>query len=438
MRNPFVTLNNSELFSLPAGPVGAAFGIDYRIESLLQNPDAISLLGDDGGGAEYYVDKARKVFAYFGELQIPLVSPKQGIPGLHDLSIDVAARDENFLTTHLSKLVPSAAIRYQPLDNTLTLRGSYGQGIRQPSLYEMYGGTASDLLTLYDPNGAEPETTILKVSNPNLKPETSTSVTAGIVWSPNISRLKGFTVNIDFWRVERNGTVYTSAQDVLDRYWGVHQAPGPAQGTPATGGLITSNEGVTYDKSGNLLAVTAPYHNSGQTIAQGIDMSASYLLETSSWGRFDFTLGATDLLSYKQSLVAGTPLVQMVNQDASQGQGMDGYVRWKGKANVSWTLRQWSAEVTGNYTSGFQDYNYDDNFNLYPFEVATMTTFDGQFSYALSGKYFADTKVTVGALNAFDRSPPFASGSQSNSVSYPGFLYDPTGRFVYAQMTKKF
>ncbi len=287
-------------------------------------------------------------------------------------------------------------------------------------------------------DGTEPETTILKVSNPNLKPETTVSETFGVVWSPSTPLLKGFTANVDYWRVERNGTVYSSAQDVLDRYWGTHQAPGPANGTPATGGLNTAQEGVLYDSAGNLLAVTAPYHNSGQTIAKGIDMGAGYLLETANLGRFDFTAGATYLWSYRQSLVAGTPLVEMVNQDASQGQGMDGYVRWKGKASVNWSRRRLSAEVVANYQSGFQDFNYDNNGNLYSFEVASMITFDFQASYALSGKYLADTKVTVGVLNALDRAPPFASGSQSNSVGYPGFMYDPTGRFVYVQLTKRF
>jgi outer membrane receptor protein involved in Fe transport len=48
------------------------------------------------------------------------------------------------------------------------------------------------------------------------------------------------------------------------------------------------------------------------------------------------------------------------------------------------------------------------------------------------------TTFTIGCNNVFDQDPPFASGQGGNSVGYPGFTYDATGRFYYVRLTKKF
>jgi iron complex outermembrane receptor protein len=426
LKNPFITVNTSSLFDLPAGGVGFAAGLDYRIESLLENPDAISLLGDDGSGAENYVDKARKVFAYFAEASIPITSPKQDIKGAYSLSLDVAARDEDFLSNHESKVVPSFSLRYQPIDE-LTIRGGYGEGIRQPSLFELYGGTLNGLTALVDPRNGDslPETPTVQGSNSGLTPEKTKSLTAGVVWSPKLAALKGFTVNVDFWRVERKGTVYSNAQNTLDRNFG------------ASPGGLQPGEKVVVDGAGTILSVTAPYINVGQTIAQGWDFAASYLLPTSSLGKFNFSVGGTYFTSFKQAVVAGQPLVELINTDASGGQGLDGYIRWKTKAGVDWTFKNIYAEVVCNYTGGFQDYDGDGN----PFEVASLTTIDAQVSYTLHGelgKYLEGTKLTIGGHNLLDKDPPFSSGFGSNASGYPGFLYDSTGRFLYVELSRKF
>ncbi|MDB6115134.1 MAG: TonB-dependent Receptor Plug Domain, partial [Lacunisphaera sp.] len=427
LRNPFITLSSGSVFKLPGGDVGVALGVDYRIETLEQNPDAISLLGDDGSGAENFVNKSRSVLAFFAEAKVPLISASQHVTGAHDLSIQLAARDERFLTSNQSKLVPSVALRYQPLDETLTLRASYGKGIRQPSMFELYGGTVNGLQSLTDPRtGAElQETPTQTGSNTSLKSEQTTSYTGGIVWSPKMEALKGFTVNVDYWRVERKGTVGSNAQNVLDRRFGV-----------SPGGLLPG-EAVIVDGAGTVLSVTAPYINAGQTIAQGVDFGASYIWQTASMGRFDLGVGGTNMRSFKLAFIEGQPLQEFIGTDASGGQGLDGYIKWKTKANIDWTYKGLAAGVVANYTGGFEDLDADGN----PFQVYGLYTFDVQFSFTVHGmftKYLENTKLTIGALNVLDKNPPYSSGFGSNASGYPGFLYDSTNRFLYVQLSKKF
>ena len=50
-----------------------------------------------------------------------------------------------------------------------------------------------------------------------------------------------------------------------------------------------------------------------------------------------------------------------------------------------------------------------------------------------------NTTVTFGVSNIFDSEPPYAQGIEfSNSIGYPGGLYDNIGRFCYVRLVKKF
>jgi hypothetical protein len=49
-----------------------------------------------------------------------------------------------------------------------------------------------------------------------------------------------------------------------------------------------------------------------------------------------------------------------------------------------------------------------------------------------------NTTITLGCSNIFGQDPPKAYGFGGNNTKYPGFLYDPSGRFVYVSLTKKF
>ncbi len=42
------------------------------------------------------------------------------------------------------------------------------------------------------------------------------------------------------------------------------------------------------------------------------------------------------------------------------------------------------------------------------------------------------TSVTIGCTNVFDHDPP------ESFTNYPRSIYDPTGRFIYVSVTKKF
>jgi iron complex outermembrane receptor protein len=428
--NGFLTINTTDLFEVPAGPAGAALGLDYRIESLDQSPDTENASGDIIGSSPAAVtDHSRKIWAVYGEVQVPVTTPKQNIPGAYDLSLNVSGRYEGFLTSGDHTAVPKIGVRYQPVDDSLTLRASASKGFLAPSLYKLYAGSIASLLGLTDPRTGEdmPETPTLVSGNSKLKAETSKAYNVGFVWTPKMQFLKGFTTNVDLWRIERDGTALYDLQNTLDR-WG-------AAGATGNSGLL-SGEAVVLDPGGNITQVVTQYHNAGKTIAKGADVGASYTYPTQNMGKFDVSAALSYLQSFKQASIPGAALDELVNE-TTDGEGQDAYLRRKGRTELRWTYHGYRALLAGNFTDGFHDYDLDGNDR----HVASTWTWDLQLAYTIHnefGPYFKDTTVTVGGINIFKRTPPLSQFFGNNPNNYPGFIYTSEDRMVYVNLTKRF
>ncbi len=162
-------LYTTALVDLPAGGVGLAFGGQFRRETLSENPDALNLAGDISGNSPVPAAQGgRRSYAFYIESDIPVFSEKNGIPGLHAFNITAAGRYEAFRNNDTDALVPKVGLRWQPFDDQLTIRATWGEGFREPSLEELFSAPISGLKLSHDPmNGGafEPETNVLVLSN---------------------------------------------------------------------------------------------------------------------------------------------------------------------------------------------------------------------------------------------------------------------------------
>ncbi len=428
-------LNTDNLFSMPGGDTGFAVGYEYRAENIDQSIDGFAAGGDIMGNLPTTATIAqRKVGAVFAELSLPIYSAKNSMSFAHDLSLDLAVRNEQFYTSHKSTTVPKVGVRWSPMsDDSLVFRASWGKGYREPSLFEQFSSVSSNLQSITDPrfNLDYSEMSVTTSGNRNLAPETSKSINVGFVWTPK--EFKGFTLAIDWWNLDRKGTVTVDWQDVINREVG--RTPG---GAPAPGGLIPGESVIRNAGGSVVLQVNGVYRNVGETDAKGYDIQTSYAYPTADWGRFDISLGGTYMYSFKKATTPGAPKIELIGTDASvEISAYDGYLKWKGRGEVSWTLKHWGATVSANYTDGFGDFDPDGN----PFRVKSTTFIDTQVTYDLGSKsndWYANTKFTLGANNVFNKNPPFASGGGNNSEGYPSHLYTSTGLFVYLSLEKKF
>jgi len=75
----------------------------------------------------------RKSYSLYAEARIPIFGPNNAIPGFHSLEFEDGVRFEEFLNNSSNVLVPKFGMRWQPLDEQLTLRVTWSEGYRQPS-----------------------------------------------------------------------------------------------------------------------------------------------------------------------------------------------------------------------------------------------------------------------------------------------------------------
>jgi outer membrane receptor protein involved in Fe transport len=447
------TIYTTNLFSLPAGGVGLAFGGQFRRETLREEPDAMGLAGDiAGNSAQFAVNGGRRSYALFVETSIPIFSPQNAIPGFHALEITAAGRYEQFRNNDTDVAVPKVGVRWQPIDDSLTLRFTWGLGFREPSLEELFSGPISDIQPSIDPmngNAFEPETQTLILSSPDLLPEDSESFSGGFVYSPK--GVPGLTISSDIWQIERTGVVESAFLNaVLQR--------------ELTGTLLPG-ERVERLPDGIISRIVVPYRNESSQTANGIDLGIQYVMET-SFGTFTSLTQATYLNSFERVRFEGGPTEQLAGQTTDLGQSQEGYYRWRGDTRLFWAWKGFDMAGTVRYIAGF----HEEDANLNRHDVEHRWLFDLQASYdfsalvskpaATTGGYSKNDKAgapavvagemsirdrllngtifTVGCNNVFDKDPPFASGQGGNSTGYPGFTYDSTGRFVYVRLTKKF
>jgi iron complex outermembrane receptor protein len=452
------TIYTTALVDLPGGGVGFAFGGQFRREQLDENPDRLNVLGDVVGNSPVSIAHGgRKSYALYTESSIPFFSPKNAVTGFHALELTAAARFEAFLNNDTNVLVPKVGIRWQPLDESLTLRATWGEGFREPALEELYSAPSSGLQVSHDPrNGGliETETNVLTSSNPNLQPEDSRSLSLGAVYTPKY--VPGLTLTLDFWRIERTGVVNApTADEVLAR--------------EATGSLLPG-EAVERDAGGFITRILLSDQNAGSETARGIDLGVQYQMQTSI-GTFTSLTQVAYLDQFLFQQVAGERTLNLIGRTTNEGASDEGYYKWKADTRLDWAWNGFDFVATLRYIDGFHELKTDASGDLLiPHYVKQTFTLDLQASYEFrfvenetASAYSKDSKgsegmstqnttaslsicqrllnglrITVGCNNILDRDPPAAFGEGGNGVGYPGFTYDATNQFYYVRVTKKF
>ncbi|MEY2558333.1 MAG: iron complex outerrane recepter protein [Verrucomicrobiota bacterium] len=452
------------LVDLPAGGVGFALGGQFRREELDESPDQLNVIGDVAGNSAIApAHGGRKSYALYTETTIPIFSEKNAIPGVHALDVTAAARFEEFLNNNTNVLVPKVGLRWQPLDESLTLRATAGEGFREPSLEELFSSPMSSIQASHDPLRIDPatraptfesETPVLTTSNPNLQPEDSRTFSAGAVYSPKY--VPGLTLSLDLWDIERTGVVQAPTPDqVLAR---------EAMGALLPGERVERLPSPGPGQVGAISRIVLANQNAASQTARGIDFGIQYQWPTSI-GTFTSLTQATYLDAFfsKQTELGRTDNLR--GRTTNEGASDEGYYKWKADTRLDWAWKGFDVIGTVRYIDGFHEHGPQDD--PVPHYVKQTFTLDLQasydFTYAEESQAATTSKdskapstvatvsslatwqrllnglrLTVGCNNVLDRDPPHAFGEGGNGVGYPGFTYDATGRFVYVRVTKKF
>jgi outer membrane receptor protein involved in Fe transport len=334
-------------------------------------------------------------------------------------------------------------MRWQPFDDSVTLRATWGEGFREPSLFELHVSPLETFIPVVDPKTRLLVSDIPTVirSNPSLAPEDSRDFTAGVVYTPKF--LRGMTASVDFFDIERKDVVGAPATEAI-------------LAREAAGKLLPGEE-VDRDAEGNLTRIVGSYINNGPQKARGLDFSLAYQMST-VLGTFTSLTQATWLESFRFADSRDSPQLELRSQPIGN-LSSDAYLKWKGRSRFDWNWRGIDVSTTVNYIDGFHEL---DRRGLEHW-VSQTWLFDLQASYAFrfenpdQNPIAADAKQSVasstanyglpvwkrvlngttmkiGCNNLFDHDPPHAF----SITGYPDFIYDSVGRFLYVSLTKKF
>lgn len=404
-----------DLFTMSAGPVGFAAGLQYRDESYSEkrNPVATQSIDPATGdiipadliflGGGFPVDEERSSYAAFAEIQLPLTE---------SIDVNLAVRYEDLDTD--SSIDPKASIRWQVADS-LILRASASTAFREPSLAQ-FNATETSLQGIQDfnpdgtPKGGAVFVRVNAIGNPDLKPEESTNYNFGIIWQPTAN----LDMRIDYWRFDYEDviTIENAQGKVINDLNGedIIRVAGP---------------------NSQLAGINVDFINAATVDTDGLDIGASYIIDSNSAGAFSVTLSATHFLSYE------IPDPQGGTRDVAGLFNHDNFARSipETKVNISadWNYGNHKAAAIAYWVD-----SYKTTRETPPGESASIdswTTLDLQYTYNLQ---FGDSEAvfSIGAKNVFDEEPPRVFDGVN--FSYDPKHHDPRGRMYYARVKYAF
>lgn len=420
------------LLQLPGGPLELGLGGTVFYEAV-NAPSA----NDDANGPtqRYFTLNAfgtvgnRTVAAAFAELNAPIVD---------QLLINASGRYDHY-SSGQSYFSPKVGAKFTPF-RQLVIRGTFSKGFRIPSFGEanalpttgyvsqsitnvpasfraQYGAacannaTASTACPSYLTSYSIGLTTL---ASPNLEPEKSRSITAGILFEP----IRNVSFTVDYYNIRKTGAITSpsSAPAIAAYYAGT--------AIPAGYNVIADAPDVNLPGGRPRIAfVQSSLINANTIKSEGIDFGANARFDLGAV-RWTSNLDASLILELSTTFPDGTKETYVDTLGNFNLTGGTGTFRWRGNWQNTFDIGD-NLSLTGtvNYTSGYdlsavdQGTGYRDC-GLAPgytgCRVKSYITFDANASIKVNDQF----TFYVNALNLFDRAPPI------DPVTYGAYLYN--------------
>ena len=392
----------TSLFEMAGGMAGIAAGYEYRGIEYVDQYDSLSEAGVIGGSAGNSSGADRSINSLYTELVLPV---------METLELSGAVRYDRY-SDYGSDLSPKLSARFTPTDE-LTLRASYGQGFRAPTLDVISQkpsfsaeSVINDEATCLNEGGTydqaagcsvSPQVNTYFIANPDLESETSKQFSLGVVFAPT----EDFDVSVDAYYIKIEDSITSiTPSDIADLdQKGV--APPPGLGCERD-----ENFGGAY------VECTAGYGNLGYVKTWGYDIASSYSAELPV-GTLSTVLNASYVGNYEEN-----------NElESVKYAGTLGAPRWKGDLVTTYAATDFDFSWTMNYTGRQDDGGGAD--------AEAYVTHDFQFNYFTP----INSTVTLGVQNAFDKAIPVYA---YDGRPYNFYLYNAYGTVSYLRYTQNF
>jgi len=431
--------------SLPWGEPRMVAGLQHRTVALQSNrtesitPNPVNVI------RQFWFPRDSVAKSAYTEISVPLLREGR-IPLVHSLEAQVAGRTERYSAETGTQSIfsrPNATppfvnvigprrngepfvdevkfgstdytvgIKYQPTRD-ITFRASHATAFLPPTPAQLAPGILGTFATTVVDRRTNTPASVFTITggNPDVIPQNSESTSAGLIWLPRQSALKGLRVNLEYNRIEQFDFISTlSAQTIVDL-----ESDYPTRVTRNTNGVIT-----TVDTSAMNLFLRD---------SDSLDLNVDYQRKT-AWGTWNFNLNATRLLSLTSQLLLTRPMVDAAGHSPGDG----GAPEYKGALSIGWEQGPWNAVWTTSYTGSYLQYGVAGgptsvrSFNggvsddyIVPHggtSISSQTYHDASLSYAFgAGADRAKTAnwrervaqgltLQLGVRNVFNTVPPF-------------------------------
>lgn len=438
---------DGDLFELPGGTAGAAFGFEHIDNSAEFRPSqdlaASTIAGFNGSPASaggYHVN------SYYGEVRLPILS---GAAMAEDLSVELAYRASDYTTAGTVDSYKIAA-SWAPI-NQVRFRAGFNTAVRAPSILELYTPQGENFPGAIDPCSAagSPDATVTAIcvatgvpaaavgtaalnvpagqvkeltgGNPGLKEESADTYTIGVVVTPDA--IAGLTVTVDYFDIQIDDAITDfggGANNVLSVCYD------PAD--PAGGAGSAFCNVVNRRSSGAIDYVSITQQNVASLKVNGVDVLATYALDVLNGSlRIDY-IGTFTQTADLTAYVGAAPI------ECAGRFGLDcgnPTPKYKHRMTFNWSRDDWTAQVLWRLIGSTDD---DDDGTVYFVEnIGTKHYFDAVVAYQFAGNY----QVTFGIDNLLDSDPPILGDNQEQTNTYPA-TYDVFGRTFYVTGKMRF
>ena len=456
-------LSNDNILDLPAGPVGALVGFEYREETYSDDRDPLldgtipfnsdSSLATNthpyrsavmGSSATEDVYGEKDVTSLFAEFQVPITDK---------INAQLAIRHEDFSDSK-SATVGKLALGYE-VNNSLFLRASASTAFRAPNLVQVNQlrvartGTRIDSVMRYvasvndlPKSGTigDYDFTVLRYSEgaKDLEPEESDNTSLGLVITPE--SIEGLTITFDAWEIEKENTIGLFGRNnngVMDLL--LRLQAGNSNCDSVTGNTAVSRDDLSdLDEEelgyfanaglcpvGRSLVVKDEYLNMATRTIEGRDAVVYYDFET-SLGDFALTYADTRTTTFEQTPTGSFNTLQAAIDDGTLPSytvldgfgdllGRDGNYERKTSFRMNYSRGDFGATVSALKIGSFYQAKISSSDGS-KWIIPSMTTVNASVYYKLK-LMEKNARVKLGIKNVGDKRAPLADG-------YNGFFSD--------------
>lgn len=420
---------------LPAGPIDAVVGVEWRRETSRTNPPLEDQAGYTFGNVILPTAGNFDVKEAFAEVRVPLLS---NVPMAEQLQLTGAVRGSDYSTVG-STTTWNAGLLWAPIRD-ISFRGTVAESVRAPNISELFDPQSQTFAPIQDPCtptrvgqgtsyrqanclalltslGIDPTTYVdpnssyvpgLGRGNTELTEETARSYTYGVVLRPRF--VDGLAIAVDYYDINIKDAISTAtAQTVVNNC--VDQ--------PSLDNVFC--DALTRGADGGIDSFLLQPENVASFRTRGIDFNINYAIDPADWG-VDANIGRFGLA------LVGNHLARLTNIPTPGAQQIDeretAYSpKWQASADLVWYFGGLTAQYGYNYHSETSRYswlrrNADPNIAASRYiDYKALQTHDVSVSFDAS----SELRFYVGVRNLTNERPDL-------SLNYP---VSPVGRFYY-------